>query len=513
MDLVTSAHVASHLPTSLTLLLLLLLAGCGIDEGRDSAVVRDEGPDLLYRDFIDGKMDGAGHPIGATVFEGESDCAPGTGWPAQDHLELDSRLDDPGRACEGETPELGRGPYVVNLRAALTTACDDGECGPLLEARAIGASGEVLGSASFESADFEEALSYQNLPLQFRLQQPQTVRIEVDFDGSGAVMLDYVEVFRQGRQLVLSPPSGVLEPGSDLRIEIVDPPDNHALQVRCDDVPLDDTFSAMLADGSAREELTDFRRILTVPTDQLLAACAEATQVVVELRAGTYTAATSELRYTSEPTPCAYEGDGETKVLITGFVPFPAGADQANSSMEGVLAFDPLSVPEASVMKMIIPVEFMSAPGLVEDAIARCAPDVVVGFGQGRNRVDLERTGYNRRDTSDVAGGFPDNRGLVVEPAPIRDDGPDVFSSELPIDEIEADLVAAGISVGQSDDPGRYVCNDHLYTVGTGTDAEHLTTGFVHMPYMRYVDAQSRQELATVVETVVRRTAEAHVSR
>jgi pyroglutamyl-peptidase len=222
--------------------------------------------------------------------------------------------------------------------------------------------------------------------------------------------------------------------------------------------------------------------------------------------------ATSEVSYLGEAPPCAFEGEGETRVIVTGFMPFPAGADQHNSSMEGVLALDPAQVPDARVMRLILPVEFENAAALVDEAAGRCAPDVVIGFGQGRNRVDLETTAYNLRDTSDVAGGVPDNRGLVVEPRPIVDGGAPELDSELPLEAIAADLEAAGIRFALSDDPGRYVCNDLFYSLGSAAGEADRTTGFVHMPYVRHVGEERRAELAQVVETVVRRAVEARQS-
>ncbi len=502
-----------HIP--LSLIALVLVGGCGLDSGGERATPEPAEIDPLYRDFIDGKLDAAGHPIGATVFEAEGNCDAEVGFAVNDFLSLDRHLDEPGSVCAGQTDELGEGAYVVNLRTALREACAGEACGPVFRVRVLDRAGDSLASHSLSADDYGNdgvLFRYEDISFDFWLSSAQAVSIEIEWRGGDSVALDYVEVFRQDRQLVLSPPSGVLDPGADFRIEIIDPPDGHSLRIRCDDVFLDDLLSTMLADGSAIEEITDFRRIVTAPTDVLFETCAEDTQIVVELFRGTYASETSEVHYTPFPAPCDFAGSGDTRVLITGFVPFPAGSQQDNSSMEAVLAFDPATVPEASVMKMILPVEFIHGPGLVEDAIERCAPEVVVGFGQGRGRVDLERIGYNTRDTGSIFGGFPDNRGLVVEPRPIRDDGPEQFMSELPMDLIEEDLVAAGINVNQSDDPGRYVCNDHLYTVGTSARADALTTGFVHMPYIRSVSETRRAELATVVESVVRRSVASHAS-
>jgi len=503
--------VASLRTLICALTLASLAGGCGLDPSGRRQAPRDDSPDLLYRDFLDGKMDGAGHPIGASVFEGESGCTAITGWQMADALDLDPRYDAPGQACKGDTAELGNGPYVVNVRAALREACTDVECGPTLEIRVFDADDEELAHRAVHGEDFQSDDAYENLALPFRLNRPEAVRVEVEYTGFGAVRVDYVEVFRQGRQLVLSPASGALDPEAELRIEIVDPPDNHVLRVRCDDVTLDERFQAMLADGVAREELTDFRRIVTAPAGALFEGCAEATQVVVSLHTGSYASETSELWLSDDEAECAFQGEGDARVIVTGFVPFPAGADQDNSSMQAVLGFDPADVPDARVMKMILPVEFENSAALLMDAVRRCQPDVVVGFGQGRNRVDLESTAYNRRDTSGVMGGIPDNRGLVVEPTAIVEDGPAELATELPVEAIAADLEEAGITFAHSDDPGRYICNDLFYSIGTQVGGDARTTGFVHMPYVRHVSDEKREELASVVASVVRRSVEAHL--
>jgi pyroglutamyl-peptidase len=499
-------------PRLISLLLLASMAsGCAIDGGPGQRnTPTDPRPHALYRDFMDGKMDGAGHPIGAAVFEAESECRAQTGWPSSSALDLDAQHDDAGRACSGSTEELGAGPYVVNVRGAMRQGCDGEACAPLLTVRALDAGGELLSERGIGAADFIGDNTYENIALHFRLETASTVRFEVSYGGVGALTIDYIEIFRKGRQLVLSPASGVLDAEADLRIEIVDPPSRYELRVSCDGLALDARLEDMLENGEATEEQTDFRRILTIPAGLLLQECPETTQVVVALHSNRQVRATSEVRYVAQGSPCAFEGDGSTRVLVTGFVPFPAGSSNDNSSMEGVLAFDPSAVPDARVMKLILPVEFEGAAAWASDVIARCEPEVVIGFGQGGQRVALEWTAYNRRDTSEVPGGIPDNRGLVVEPTKIHSAGPDTFRTELPIETIEADLRRANIDVELSDDPGRYVCNDLFYSLSSQDAANERTIGFVHMPYVRHVDDRTRGELASVVESVIRRSVAAH---
>jgi pyroglutamyl-peptidase len=200
--------------------------------------------------------------------------------------------------------------------------------------------------------------------------------------------------------------------------------------------------------------------------------------------------------------------DGTTRVLLTGFEPFPAASNHDNSSEQAVSAFDPSAIPGISSMKLTLPVEFDTAPGIVSSAIERCAPDVVIGFGQGRSEVDLETTAYNLEDSSEVAGGVPDNRGHIPGGVSIVSGGPAELGTALPADTIRAALGAAGIAANLSDDPGRYVCNNVFYRIMTDSAGTNRVSGFVHLPYIHTVDDQDRAMLKAVVTEVVGRAVE-----
>jgi pyroglutamyl-peptidase len=211
-------------------------------------------------------------------------------------------------------------------------------------------------------------------------------------------------------------------------------------------------------------------------------------------------AARMQLR--AAPPACAYEGSGATKVLVTGFQPFPADASHDNVSGVAVTALDVGTVHDAQVMKLVLPVEYDRAAAEVTEAIARCRPDVVISFGQGGDAIALEEVAYNLQDTGEVAGGVPDNRGVIRAAVPIDPSAPATRDTRLPLDAIEDALVALGESPQHSRDPGRYICNNVMFA-DLGTTAR---AGFIHLPYTTSFDDAARARFGAIVAAAVQAT-------
>jgi pyroglutamyl-peptidase len=155
-------------------------------------------------------------------------------------------------------------------------------------------------------------------------------------------------------------------------------------------------------------------------------------------------------------------------------------------------------------MRLVLPVEYDLAAAAVRDAIARCAPRAVVSFGQGGGAIALEETAYNLKDTGEVSGGVPDNRGVIAAALPIDRDAPAERSTSLPLGAIDHALRALGESPQRSDDPGRYICNNVFFT-STGLSAR---AGFVHLPYTTRFDDAERARWGRVALAVVQATAD-----
>ncbi len=492
---------------------LLLALGCGSSDDADSRgaapsakLPKDALPDGLYADFFDGKFDGTGHPLDAEVWEAESGCSPTTGIREAEGRGFHPTYDAPGTACAAGSKNIGKGRFTLNAYALATEACEGSACDEaVIHLSVTSAAGTVLGERDVLWRDFVEPLSYQNLSLVFSQSTDGPVTVDVRWLGNARVRLDYVELFRSARQLILAPPSGVIDAAATLSLEAHDPPNGFGFELKCDEMDLTDTLAGLVTAGTATQEDTEFRSTVSVPAADLLASCTAETRLRVSLVTGSWTRATSRLTRHAEEAPCTFSPD-TTRVLLTGFEPFPADSTRDNSSEQAVLGFDPAGVTGVSVMRMILPVEFDTAAGMVQSAIARCNPDIVVGFGQGRSEVDLETTAYNKKDSSALAGGVPDNRGIIAGGETIVSDGSAELSSGLPLDAILTDLQNRGIASGLSDDPGRYICNNIFYRIMTETNGSSVHGGFVHLPRIANVTDADRQMLADVVQSVVQNT-------
>ncbi len=500
------------------LLPCVLALACGsADDGAarggvpSSKLPKDALPDGLYADFLDGKFDGTGHPLDAEVWEAEDGCAATTGIREAEGRGFHPDFDDPGVACKASSKVIGRGRFILNARALSMSSCDGADCDtPVLRLSARSLDGSVLGEREVLWREFVEPLTYQNVSLLFTQYTDGPVNVGAEWLGTVRARVDYVEVFRSARQLILAPPSGVIDDAATLSLEAHDPPTNFRFELKCDDTDLTDPLTGLLQTGTASQEDTEFRSIVSVPAADLLSACPAETRLRVSLMSGSYARATSRLTRHAQEAPCSFSPD-TTRILLTGFEPFPADSTRDNSSEQAVLGFDATSVPGISVMKMILPVEFDTAAGLVNSAITRCQPDIVVGFGQGRSEVDLETTAYNKKDSSAVAGGVPDNRGIIAGGEPVVPQGPGELATGLPLDAILSDLSGRGIAAGFSDDPGRYICNNIFYRIMAESQSSGISGGFIHLPRIANVTDADRQMLADVVHSVVTNTMEARL--
>ena len=266
-------------------------------------------------------------------------------------------------------------------------------------------------------------------------------------------------------------------------------------RVEVDGVDVSERWRALDEAGRVTRTETTFRALFEVAIGELMPGRGEISQLRV--RAGGEVAR-MELR--RAPAPCVYEGDpAATPVLVTGFQPFPANGWHDNVSEVAVRALRPERLRGVRVMRVILPVEYDRAAAAVADAIARCAPRAVVSFGQGGGAIALEETAYNLKDTGEVAGGVPDNRGVIAAALPIDPAAPAERATSLPLAAIDRALRALGEHPRRSDDPGRYICNNVFFTA-TGLSGR---AGFVHLPYTTRFDDAERARWGRVAEAIV----------
>ena len=255
-----------------------------------------------------------------------------------------------------------------------------------------------------------------NLPLVVSRTGTGALTMQVTFDGKGTVEIDYFELFPSQFTIVLGP--GSSEMTDDNLIDIECAP-TETLKLSASGTDVTDQLTALIASGQADDELTEFRRIVHVRVGDLLAGLSGTVELVATVDSG---AANIEIRRV-EPA-CQFDGDPQgKKVLITGFQPFPVNVGHDNVSGAAVAAMRPSVLTGAQVMRIILPVEYDDAPSEVISAINRCQPDVVISFGQGGGTIDLEHTAYNLKDSSEIAGGAPDNRGEIADALPNLDHG------------------------------------------------------------------------------------------
>jgi pyroglutamyl-peptidase len=157
----------------------------------------------------------------------------------------------------------------------------------------------------------------------------------------------------------------------------------------------------------------------------------------------------------------------------------------------------------------VLPVEYDRAAAELADAIARCSPDIVISFGQGGDAIALEEVAYNLQDTGEVAGGVPDNRGIVRAAVVIDAAAPATRDTRLPLADIERALDAIGEAPQHSRDPGRYICNNVMFA-GLGAIASTgARSGFIHLPFTTTFDDATRARFAKVVATAIQATVDA----
>lgn len=467
------------------------LVGCTAPEEPEQEPITDNPNAGLLRDFLDGKFDAAGHPLNARVTEAESMCA-SVGTPHNGAIRLSET------ACEGIVPgSEQQGDLVASLRIRVKSYNASGN---IVSAAVIGTTGEVFATAGITTSQLRST-SWFDLPLSWASDgTPVSIKLT---PARGAVIdFDYVEIFPERFGLVTSPGSGVYVDADKLVFEL--PRAKKLDKIKLDGVDITARMSTLLQQGKAKRTLTAFRALVEVAVGDLAMERKELSEL--ELRAGAL-AARVQLR--REATPCKYEGDPSgVKILITGFQPFPADGWHENVSTVAVMNLDPRQLRGAQVMRVVMPVEYDRAAAQVTDMIARCEPQAVISFGQGGGSIALEKTAYNLQDTGEVAGGVPDNRGIIRAAVEIDAAAPATRDSLLPLESIESALQDLGESPRYSTDPGRYICNNVMFANIGMMGARGGVGGFIHLPYTTDFDDATRQRFGNVALAAVQATAD-----
>ncbi|MBP3399222.1 MAG: pyroglutamyl-peptidase I [Erysipelotrichaceae bacterium] len=168
------------------------------------------------------------------------------------------------------------------------------------------------------------------------------------------------------------------------------------------------------------------------------------------------------------------------KILVTGFDPF--GGESINPSSEVVRRL-PKNVLDAEIIPLIVPTMFQLSISVIEEAILKYDPDVIVSIGQagGRNAITVERIGINVDDAR-----IPDNAGVQRIDEPVVSLGPAAYFSTLPIKAMVQHIQNKGIHAAVSNTAGTFVCNHVMYGVLhlCATKYKNKRAGFIHIPYL-----------------------------
>ncbi len=463
-----------------------LIGACAEAPEGEQTVAPNDG---LLRDFIDGKYDAAGHPLNAKVLEAHRICgAPGA-----------TGIVEVRGTCDIALPEgADYGALTVSARIRVRQHQSRGS---IVTLSALDQSGRVLGNQNLTVSRLRAANTWIDLPINLE-DTAQVARVTLHVEPGSRVELEYLEVFPKRLGVVVSPGAGVYSDTDKITFEL--PKGKKIERLQADGVDLRPVLDRLLSERRATVINTAFRTLIEVRVGDLLPARGDLTELRVHS-----TGDTSRTQIRRAPVPCVFEGDpAGKKVLVTGFQPFPADGWHENVSAVGVTALDPAALRGARVMRMVLPVEYDRAAATIAEVIDRCQPSSVLSFGQGGGEIALEEFAYNLQDTGELSGGAADNRGIIRAAHPIAVDAPATRETLLPLDAIENALIDAGEQPQRSQDPGRYICNNVMFS-NLGKMAFRGKAGFIHLPYTTAFDDNERARWGKVVQAAVQATVDA----
>ena len=167
------------------------------------------------------------------------------------------------------------------------------------------------------------------------------------------------------------------------------------------------------------------------------------------------------------------------KILVTGFDPF--GGEKTNPAYEAIKLL-PNKIGNSEIIKIQIPTVFSKNPVVVEEAILKHKPDVVLSIGQagGRYDISVELVAINL-----VEARIPDNEGEQPFDKKLKEDGENAYFASIPVKGIVKNIRDHGIPASVSYTAGTFVCNSIMYEVlyMTHNKYKNIKAGFIHVPF------------------------------
>ncbi len=199
------------------------------------------------------------------------------------------------------------------------------------------------------------------------------------------------------------------------------------------------------------------------------------------------------------------------KVLITGFDPF--GGEKINPALEAVKAMKD-EIAGAEIIKLEVPTVFKKSVEVLDRAMDKEKPDVVICVGQAGGRFDMsiERVAINMDDAT-----IKDNEGNQPIDKCIFEDGEAAYFSSLPIKAIVEEIKAVGLPSSVSNSAGTFVCNHLMYGLLYLVDKKYpdVRGGFIHVPFIteqvldkKNMPSMSVENITKALEAAVKATVE-----
>jgi pyroglutamyl-peptidase len=170
-----------------------------------------------------------------------------------------------------------------------------------------------------------------------------------------------------------------------------------------------------------------------------------------------------------------------TRVLITGFTPFPKQPINPTAFLAPAIA-DAVArlYPDVRARSAVLPTEWQRGPTTLEDLILSETPDVALFFGIASRAKGFEIETRATNACSDA----PDAAGCIADETMLSPNGQPHLPASLPVQDILRRLRMRGIPVRPSRQAGLYLCNAVLYR---GLElARYLPilqrVGFIHLP-------------------------------
>lgn len=188
-------------------------------------------------------------------------------------------------------------------------------------------------------------------------------------------------------------------------------------------------------------------------------------------------------------------------VLLTGFDAF--GGERTNPSWDAVRRLHGERIARHRMVAVRLPTEFAAAPFVLDAALARHRPRLVLAVGQagGRSAISLERAALNVIDAR-----IADNAGAQPIDVPVCAGAPPAQFASVPIKAMVAALRAAGIPAEVSNSAGTFVCNALFFhlCLRTSVAKPAFRAGFVHVPFAPRQVAPGSDTPSMALDTVVR---------